>query len=147
MVSRTVSLVLITTIIACPVWCSNGLCNADQCCAAKASWHQACPVDGNVGSCCERSGSDSDCHRPGKTPHNPPCDSSCQGVCGGAIFEKPCELNNASDSFPSPLVVTDVAVVPRSAELCSDDIGHAVYCTSGGNLGRSLRTLYMSFLC
>ena len=142
MFARTVSLILIAAVIACPMWCANGQCHAGQCCAAEQSLHQSCPVHGTACCCCEKDSSDSndDC------PCDAPSESSCQGVCGGAVFEKPCELNDEMDS--SFLLFNAAEMLPvacRLAEYLTQNGDH--FLDGGGNHGRSLRTLHMSFLC
>jgi hypothetical protein len=141
MFARTVPLVLITALIACPMWCGNGVCHADQCCSEQQSSHQACPVHETASCCCDKGSTDSndDC------PSDAPCSSSCQGVCGGAVFEKPIELNDGMDSSFLPLLAVEMSVASQMAN-CHDHYGdYLLHC--GGNHGRSLRTRHMSFLC
>jgi hypothetical protein len=137
---RTVSLILIAAVVACPMWCSNGLCHAGQCCSAEQSAHRACPVHGATRCCCNKHSSDSH----DEFPCDAPCESSCQGVCGGAVFEKPIELNDEIDSFLLPFLTAEILPACRLAE-CRTQNGDHFY-DYGGNHGRILRTLYMSFL-
>ena len=147
MFARTVSLVQIAVLIACPMWCGNGLCRADQCCSVEQSTHQPCPVHETACDCCDidSSGSNNDC------PCDAPCKSSCQGVCGGAVFGKPCELNDpmptcsAKKGSFGPFLAVEIPVACQLAECRTNDGDHFLHC--GGNHGRSLRTLHMSFLC
>ena len=139
--ARTVSIVLTLAIIACPIWCGNGLCHAGQCSSAQQSAPQPCP-DHEAASCCGDEGSsesNDDC------PCDAFCKSSCQGVCGGAVFEKPCEFNDGTDSAFLPLIAAETPVACQLAEWRTLDGDHFLDC--GGNHGRSLRTLYMSLLC
>ena len=142
MFARIVSLVQIAAIIACPMWCDSGLCHAGQCCSVKQSAAQVCPVHGTAKCCCNQKSHDNDdnrgpCRCPGK---------SCQGVCGGAVFEKPIEVNNASDSFLRPLVEAEISFPLQLAECPTLDVQHHWHC-HGGNHGRFVRILHMSFLC
>ena len=139
--ARIVTIVLIAAVIACPTWCGRGLCHAGTCCSAEQSSEWACPVHGTACCDCDKNSSDSnnDC------PCDVPCDPSCQGVCGGAVFEKPLELNIGMDSSFLPLVAAETPVACQLAESRSHDGDHLLHC--GGNHGRSLRTLHMSFLC
>ena len=142
MFTRTVSLVLIAAIIACPLWCGSGLCHAGQCCSVKQSSQQSFPGHGAVNCCCTRSSPDGDDQAPSRCPAK----SSCQGVCGGAIFEKLGELDSVEDSFFLPLADAEVSVSSWLLQCRSPDVAHH-HCQSGGNYGRSLRTLYMSLVC
>ena len=143
MFARTVSIVLTAALIACPMWCGNGLCHAGQCCANERTTHQPCPDQGTARCCnsCDNGSPDgsSDC------PGDAPAKSSCQGVCGGAVFGKPCELNDGMDPSPMSHIAIETPVACQLAERRSYDGEHGLHC--GGNHGRFLRTLHMSFLC
>ena len=141
MFARTVSLVLTVAIIACPMWCGNGLCHAGWCCSPEQSSHQPCPVHGTARCCGDTGSPDSKDDCPGEAPGK----SSCQGVCGGAVFEKPRELNDGTDSSVLPLVTAETPVACQLAECRTHGGEHFLRC--GGNRGRFLRTLHMSFLC
>lgn len=140
MFARTVVLVQIAAIIACPMWCGNGVCHAGQCDSAELC-HQACPDNETARCCLDQSSPDSnrDC------PTESPDESSCQGVCGGAIFEKPSGLNNVSGSFLMPHAAAELPGACPLAECRTDGRDQLLHC--GTNHGRSLRTLHMSFLC
>jgi len=141
MYAHVVSIVMTAAIIACPMWCGNGLCHDGECCAEREPAAQSCPVHKTAHCCCAEGPSDSndDC------PPSVPCESSCQGVCGGAVFEKPCELTGGFD--PSALLpfTNETAVACQTAECRTHDGDQFLH--SGGNYGRLLRTLHMSFLC
>ena len=64
----------------------------------------------------------------------------------GAIFEKLGELDSVEDSFFLPLADAEVSVSSWLLQCRSPDVAHH-HCQSGGNYGRSLRTLYMSLVC
>jgi hypothetical protein len=144
---RIVSLIQIAAIIACPLWCSSGLCHAGQHCAIdgcslmERTTPQFCPFHGTTRCCCNESSSPRNDHGPCRCPNKP-----CQGVCGGAVFDKPIELNDVRDSFFLPLIVTEISFALHVVECRSLDIEHHWHC-HGGNHGRALRTLHMSFLC
>ena len=141
MFARTVSVVLIAAIIACPMWCGNGVCHATECCLAEQPSCEACPVHGTA-RCCDQPSPENNRHCPSESPGT----SSCQGVCGGAVFTKPNKLNDVADSFFGPLMDIDSPVVARLVECNFHGIEHDWH-NGGGNHGRSLRTLHMSFLC
>jgi hypothetical protein len=141
MSNRIVPIALIVAIIVCPFLCRNGRCHG--CCAAKKSVESICPASEMGSGCCRKSSSDDEGQRP--------CDdasgaSRCQGVCGGAVLEKPNSLSaptemryryefNAHPSPPASLLVN------RQAD--------TVVRWFDGSMtpGRYIRTLYMSFLC
>lgn len=142
MFARCLSLVMIAVVVACPMWCGSGLCCADQCGSKEQSSHQACPRHGSAGCCCEEPSPDNGDQSPCQCPNT----KSCQGVCGGAVFEKPIELNDESGSVFSPLDDTEIFFATQLAECRSLDVEHP-WERHGGNLGRFLRTLHMSSLC
>ena len=146
MFARTVALVQIAAIIACPLWCANGLCDAGPCCSAKQSSQPPCSIHGTANCCCRKPSPDSSDRRDSQVPGRCPENSLCQGVCGGAVIEKPCELDSFEDSFFLPFVDAEASVSSRLVHSRSYDVEHT-HCLSGGNHGRSLRALYMSFLC
>ena len=142
MLARTVSLVLIVAVIACPLGCGNGLCQADQCAGGESS-QSSCSTSEAACCCCEHSLPDSD------DDNSSPCDcpenSSCQGVCGGAVFEKLCEPDRLEASFFLPLTDTQTSLVFRLAQCRLIAVGDHAGC--GQNHGRMLRTMHMSYLC
>ena len=151
MFTRLISLVLIVAVIACPMWCSNGQCLAGQClagqccatadCSLEKRSTQVCPTHDTKNCCCESV--------PGREepePHRCPEESSCQGICGGAVFEKTCEFKSIEASFFVPLSAKDSSVVSllaRARTFCSEH-PHQL---SAKNHGRFMRTLHSSFLC
>lgn len=148
MLARIVSLVLIAAVVACPLTCGNGLCHAGQCCSEMQASDQVCPAHGTAQCCCGRASSDEDhCPSGDRGPCRCPGKSSCQGVCGGAVFEKQIELDGASDSSFLSLVDTDTLLVTRVIERRTAHGAEHHWHRRGGNHGRSLRALHMSFLC
>lgn len=92
----------------------------DRGCPADASGDRACPAD-----------------RQCPCRHNGPC----QGVCGGAVFEKPVSFVFEHDVVLQPLAILQGAsqhILPRRLRLASP---------SDRLSGRLLRTLYVSLLC
>ena len=141
MLPRIVVSVLILAIIACPLWCGNGSCHAGQCCPATHSVDHICPVHGTATCCCTDKSSDDDDHVPRRCPNK-----SCQGVCGGAVLEKPLELDGTDSLLFWPLIEADASIAVQLAESRSLDVVLPGHCRRG-NHGRLLRTLHMSFLC
>jgi hypothetical protein len=147
--ARIISLVLIAAVIACPLSCGQGVCcdshscaDDDRAAAGRCSeTAPAKPAASNCG-CCDKSPDEGDQPDPQPCPDK----SSCQGVCGGAVFEKTCELNSAD--------VTSVLSLYDSDS--TSDSPHSVYRTDrfsvlksvrAGNYGRFVRTLHMSLTC
>ena len=141
MLGRIVSVVQIVAIIACPLWCGNGWCHADTCCSVKQPSDQFCPDHGTAKCCCKKSSSEHDNRGPCRCPNK-----TCQGVCGGAVFEKPVELNDASESHFLPVIDSEISFALQLSECHSLDAEHHFHGPSG-NYGRFVRTLHMSFLC
>jgi hypothetical protein len=142
MLARIVSLLLIAAVIACPLECGMGLCEADQCAGNKSSQRSRSTSEAAC-CCCEQSLPDSD------DDNSSPCDcpenSSCQGVCGGAVFEKLCEPDRAEATCFLPRTDTQTSLVSRLAQCRLVAVGDHAGC--GQNQGRMLRTRHMSFLC
>jgi hypothetical protein len=142
MFSRTISLVLIAAIIACPMWCGSGLCIAGQCCEQAASSASDAGGDHRTMECCRK------CDGHNDSDQNRPClpETSCQGVCGGAVLQKSVELDDFSDTFFRPMFDDHAPITARLLE-CSHGRSEQHRCGSNTNHGRFVRTLHMSFLC
>ena len=143
--ARIVSPLLIIAIIACPLFCDSGLCVS--CCAASDAivGQHVASLDRvesphQLPSCC--------CEPKAKPQNPPPCPAPiekkfCQGVCGGAVFEKPVELD---------LTAQLVAVLSDESSVfaCHCDRGTfgvaKHWLCDGGNQGRALRTWHGSLL-
>lgn len=141
MIARVVSLVQIAATVACPISCGSGLCGAGHCCSVGQSVavDHVCPVHATLACCCEEPSHNEGI--PSRCPQKP-----CQGVCGGAVFQKPIELKDCSATLFLPLIQTDISFAPRLADCGMPNAEHRCNC-HGGNHGRALRTRYMSFLC
>ena len=140
----TISIILIATVVACPLLCGNGVCHASHACPVESCCLdepalEMCLRHGTVGCACESTSRD---HAPCQCPNK----EVCQGVCGGAVLEKARELDCIENSSILPLVDRDAigAVFAKYRE------GHAEPLCGGGSVksvGRFMRTLYASFLC
>ncbi len=147
MFTRIVSLLLMAVAIACPVWCGDGACNTGHCCAADGCSLQqqpscACSIHRTDDSLCEKPAEDRD----EKAPYRCPKKGSCQGVCGGVVFEKPCEFEEPYALFLMPPIDSDGSQVSLLAQYRTDGFGCYHY-ISAKNHGRFVRTLHSSFLC
>ncbi len=149
MFARLVSLVLIAVVIACPLSCGSGVCNDSQCCADHAFVsedqcpHAVCPQSATTGrDCCAESSRNS-----GQPVPSPcPAKSSCQGICGGAVLEKPCKLNSPDASFFLPQSGYDNTFVTLLT-VCRTNAFEFPECVRAGNQGRFVRTMHMSLNC
>jgi len=147
MFTRLVSLVLVAAVIACPMWCGNGVCHADQCCIADECGSEeqssaCCPLHAAADCCTGNVAQEHDEDAPGRCPN----ESACQGVCGGAVFEKSCELNGPDGSFFLPTIGHDGSTVSLLSHFRIVGVQHHP-CISAKNHGRFVRTLHSSFLC
>jgi hypothetical protein len=142
MFTRTISYLVIAAVLACPLWCSNSVCfccHADQftaqrCAIASSSKQSTLPV-----GCCQHPTS----HQGSKPVESPT--RSCQGICGGAVFEKTPELTGVECISFLPILSARWTSVDHFAARRSQ-IG-APPLLAHGNIGRAVRTLEMSFLC
>ncbi len=141
MVARLISLVLMVAIVACPMWCGERLCPAAPCCSATPCPRIVCAVHETADCCCEPSSP----NKSDPNPSRPANQSSCQGICGGAVFEQLSQVDNFDGSIILPLFDVHASTVSRRSSFRRCDVPTISHC--GGNRGRSLRTLYMSFLC
>ncbi len=145
--SRVISFLLVGAVLACPLSCKVGACHIDGCCSGGAD--SACEQcaeaeDACSGECCccdEASNQDES-----RGPDRCPKESMCQGVCGGAIFEEPCMLEEADVSFLLPL--PDIYRTATTSQLKERTglPGFSGHLTSK-NQGCFLRILHMSLLC
>ncbi len=149
MTARIVSLVLIASVVACPLSCGSGICHAGQCCAVDGSdpGRQCAKIAGTRHAvadcdCCDIPSHERDEHGP------PPCrgKTKCQGICGGAVFEKPHELATANVFFLPQLHSDDDTFVSLLSVRRTNGF-EITECVSSGNQGRFVRTLYMSLIC
>ena len=147
MFGRFVSLTLIVAVIACPFRCGIECCHAlGLSCAKLINEADADLLDdhsrfSDSRCCCDKSSPSDDQIPPA------PCsdESSCQGICGGAVLEKPDELDRPVISFT--LCPLGNEVLPRSVSTIA--LGQSDLfpeCARSKNQGRCVRTLHRSFL-
>ena len=146
MFDRFVSLVQIVAVVACPMGCGEVVCCGGQGsityeCSSETE-PALCPVQG-IAECC-RGDSTQDQHR--ETPSGCPDRTSCQCVCGGAVFEKPRELDGIDASCFLTLMDGDGTMMSLLSHFRTTG-AEFQGCVGARNHGRSLRTLHMSFLC
>jgi hypothetical protein len=167
MFARILSQILIAAVIACPLSCYSGMCLSDAClsdaCLSDACLSDACLSDAclsgasgathgnssqnasNHCSSCQNtttpeSGSK---HVPDRCPMQ-----SCQGVCGGAVFERPIEIELLDGAFCLPFGDTpSFAVAGLTVESMSPCEAETPWCFGDSNVGRSLCINHMSFQC
>ena len=149
MLARFISMVLIAAVIACPLSCGQGVCCDSHSCAdndravagqcSKIARMQPAAANCN---CCGQSSDEGDQPEPQPCPDK----SSCQGVCGGAVFEKPCQLNMAEAEFVLPLADNDNTFVSLPSADPTDRFGFFDG-VRAGNQGRFVRILHMSLNC
>lgn len=147
MLTRIVSLLLMAVVVACPVWCGDGACRDDHCCAADGCSSQQQP------SCACSAHKTGDClgekpaeDRDEKVPYRCPKEGSCQGICGGVVFEKLCEFEEPFSFFLMPPIDSDGSQVSLLARYRTEGLGRHLS-ISAKNYGRFVRTLHCSFLC
>jgi hypothetical protein len=136
MIHATLSILLATSIAACPLLCKLG----SACCAAQSGAVQQ--------TCCR--GCHSETKDDSQAPRSPSDHSpeKCrQCVCGGALLEKSSLADIQLEShwsLPAPILYATVASAGQSRfELYSTPLRPE----DGNNPGRVLRQLYMTFLC
>lgn len=143
MFNRIISLALIAAVFGCPLWCSMGFCHCSG---------DMMKVSAKADSCCQPSccGTASESKTPpapgAETPDSNPEGLRCQGICGGAVFESPCQLPAAElcrflscvDSDASLLLAKQHSIVRNS------DFPEF---PRAENQGRSVRIRLMSFQC
>lgn len=139
MFKAAIHLLLVASIVACPLGCYAGACCAQD--------RGAGDKFGASQSCCERCRHE---ETPSHSPEHPsapaePCSEKCQGICGGAVVEKHVELDLA------PLRSIDALCMDNAAQV--DAIGIAYSPANsppyGGDVlsGRNVRVLHKSLLC
>jgi hypothetical protein len=145
MFSRFVSLGLVAAIIACPLWCGSGMCQAGCCSPGQPSQTDRRDAE-PVCECCAEADNDNSSREQRRHPGESPS-KSCQGVCGGAVFEKPLALNAPSASVVRLPIADASQDAWRPVDATCIVARHSLHHFGGKNLGRALRTLHMSFLC
>ena len=143
MLARIYSLTLITAILACPMACGIAPCCAENEFDSDRSQSQDSTCDCHCASA-KGSPNEDEPLRPSSQddlPFDAPCEheTPCQGVCGGAVLEKPF-VPSFDLAFTAVVVLEqpDFQFVFRCSHPLSEADDHS---------GRELRTLHMSFLC
>ena len=152
MYTRIISLILVAAVLGCPLWCSMGFCQCSPNTIAGAR-SIAGALSGDTDNCCQppccagatRTAQES--HSPnGRGPHPEPDSHRCQGICGGAVLQGPCQVSASELCQFLPalkrvhycLQVTQQRKI-RASRLPNDN--------APANRGRSVRICYMSFQC
>lgn len=136
MLRRSLSVVLAATIGACPFVCTLS--------GAIAM------VDGKVShTCC-------DCQAQHSTDKSQPSDSDrcppnsgkcCQCICGGAVSELGSVADIGKDVSWWTILPIDSVLVPSASDTAERVFVAQLQPDDGSNVGRSMRCLFMSFLC
>ena len=142
MFAHIVSLLQIVAIVVCPLGCGKGLCHATLKGEGKQAAELVC-LENRVPQCCC-------CCQKSSTPNKNTTvqspENTCQGVCGGAVIDKPVELDLALFSILTSHLGTPVEspiLITACRWLEVEHVGHG----HGGNYGRFVRTIHRSFLC
>ncbi len=166
MFSRIVSLLLIAAVVTCPLCCVVGMCQGGACCSNRqaaaggpAAGGRAAPTGSCLAvesvpqsarkACCSSPSTDRSVPAPSpdrSSPDRPSPDrSQCQGICGGAVLERVCEVPHDEDFHFLP--VTDARVSVRVLSTSHQDRAGEQFCSPRANYGRFVRALHESFLC
>ena len=148
MLERSISLTLIAAVIACPMWCGNGVCYACRTCDAVDCGRgeeppASCPLHRAVDCACNGSSQESDPGAPSRCPDK----GVCQGVCGGAVIEKLGQLDGIEASLIFRVIGSDGSMDSLLAQRRAVYAERFCNCGSVKNHGRFVRTLHSSFLC
>lgn len=145
MFNRIISLILAAAVFGCPLWCSMGICQCSGgAIAAKNSEEtgQCCQPP-----CCTAGQKPQELRWPSNgDPQPEPEGLRCQGICGGAVLESPCQIPTAGlcQFLPALKIVQHWLQATQQCEVRGlsfpDD-------NRSENWGRSVRILYMSFQC
>ena len=130
----TLTILVILSLIICPIRCVNGV----SCCAANSLETASQPATETT--CCEH------CQHSEEAPIAPPCEHeyACQGVCGGLILGDPVVITDVSPELIHYLTTESLAPESHfSADLAWGERDSTVDLCSG----RGLRTLFCSYLC
>ena len=147
---RFISLALIAAIFGCPLWCSMGVC---QCGGGSWAASKMCTASGDTQACCQPTCCSGVCeaaHSPCASGRNTPDPDSeemrCQGICGGAIFESPCQVPPVELSLFLPLIPNDHDALVATQQDPVPAV-HSDECNWQKHRGGSLRLWLMSFQC
>ena len=145
MFNRIVSIALIAAVFGCPLWCSMGMCQCD----GEPTRVQ---VETTLPSCCtppccsaSADPGNSPSHSDESCPQRKSDSLRCQGICGGAVLESPCQLPALELCLRLSGVDNQLCLLTRSQ--CGTLEPDFPECVRGKNQGRSIRIRQMSFLC
>ena len=136
MFHRCLSIVSILAVICCPLWCGVGLCCADAECELSVQAPSA------ANCCCGHGAPEGERRCPEDRRSG---NTNCQGICGGAVLEKPHMVRDASQG---PVLGVAHAIAYPSGRI-TDSVSRrlAAEPRAGQVSGRSLRARHMSWLC
>ncbi len=139
MLRRSLSLLLVATIFACPFFCSLSAA------IARSSNGGDTPV------CCgcfhPQNSADQGQHS-NRSKHCPPNSGKCcQCICGGAVSELAGTQDFSVDTSWWTILPIANALLPTVCETQNHVSIAQLQPDDGLNLGRSMRCLFMSFLC
>ena len=137
MVQRGISILVIAAVVACPLYCMVAPCHADSHGLSGTSY-SANPA--RTGGCCGVAPIAPDQNGPAQ-----PSDAeSCQGICSGAVMERPIGIGSVDFSvLLTPLETPTFNEAPTAIFVPFS----LAYPPSGDNYGRTVRILHASFLC
>lgn len=154
MFERLYSLVLVAAVIACPMRCIDCQCHAAECHSAQCDSVPLEKVSSADAPCCPHCTVASADNKSGQSkddrhaPSPDPCQSTCQGICGGAVFQKPCTLNLPTVVKMMPLNEDQFSrAIAQPLPFRGSESGRHCGTHSGKNIGRLLRIEQMSFVC
>ena len=133
---RLVSIVSILAVICCPLWCGGGICCADAECELSDQ------VPSAADCCCGHGGTEGERRCPEDRRSGA---AHCQGICGGAVLEKPHMVRDASQGPVLGAVQATAGTGGRFTDSISRS--QAAETRAGRIFGRSLRARQMSWLC
>lgn len=146
MLTRFVIILQIIAIVACPLACSSGWCCSNQNAVGGTAFSLDGPAPPTCCAHCTSTRCDDSPERPSETPAPGNCpEHQCQGICGGAVLEKPVELGTALGPHA---ILVDSSVAYQTL-ICTGRSLHPGQNTSGPATvyGCALRCLHMSLLC
>jgi hypothetical protein len=135
MLNRVLSILLVTTILACPFCCKSGCCSE----RAQTRGTYACQHD-----CCHHEGPSDRAIPPTNSNSN---SKNCQCICFGAVVDHaPAPQTTIDTSFARPLPLLD-AMTAAARVSCSAQALISPWPDIGANQGRAFCYLYSILLC
>lgn len=148
MTHGVLQLLLIASLLACPLRCKSNVCASTE--------HQCtpdvCSVEKTCGPCCEASSSlfiqeshstELPCdHGPYK--QDAPCENHCQCICDGAVYVGGIDELRQGANSPLYELLSTVALLSEQLARCKT---WTMIDTRLAQSGRGMRTLHSSWLC